>query len=69
MGLLLVQIGAVAFNKNEKLLQHLAQDSERLRLLTEQFLPLVGDFEIISFYETKNTELPGGTSMKASYML
>jgi hypothetical protein len=63
---MLVNIAAVALNKNTALLGHLAFNSERLRLLTEQFLPLVEDFEIKFFYETKKTELPGATSMLVS---
>lgn len=67
LGQMLTNIGAVAFNKNSALLQHLGYHSERLDLLSQQFSPLEGEFEIKYFYETKETELPGGVSMLVSF--
>jgi hypothetical protein len=50
-------------NTNAKLLNHLSRDSEQLQLLNDQFLPFSDDFEMKYFYETRETVLPGGTSM------
>lgn len=47
------------FGTNTSLIRHLQQDSEWLRMQTEQFSSISSELDIVTFYETYGTPIPG----------
>lgn len=52
LGKLLLTLVSPVASTNTSLIRHLQQNSEWLRMQTEQFNPISSEFDIITFYET-----------------
>jgi hypothetical protein len=66
MAKLLIRICS-PFVNNVTILEQLGRDSEPLRQLMEQYLPISPNLTAVHFYETYETRLPGGKSMLVRY--
>ena len=56
-------LASIFANTNNKMLEHLAKNSEWLEYQQRLFLPISNKFETIYFYETYPTPLPGGGTL------
>jgi hypothetical protein len=59
----LLNIGKLLMNTNENNFPYVTPDSEQLQLINSEFLHLRQSLETKYFFELRETELPGGSSM------
>ena len=62
-GILARNLASIFVNTNKEILQRLERNSEWLEYQQALFLPISNQFEIIYFYETHPTPLPGGGAL------